>query len=215
MRKPRESRRRPDHAPRPGLKLGRASRHKYVIARPNRRACLIFATFFLILALLGFYAFGVPLQRLARRRGWALSRNIPVLFSRDDLRPARAAGPFRRRRASGAETPHDRRQSCVLERHSRFGEPGNALFRRQERGRGLAAPGRLRQGAGHDFRAARQPRRRAPRQRADGAKDDGRRGRPAVWRGHLHRRRGRSELQAVAFRARRAKPCASFPMSPR
>ncbi len=41
-----------------------------------------FRTFFLILALLGFYAFGVPIQALARRRGWALSQNISVFFSR-------------------------------------------------------------------------------------------------------------------------------------
>lgn len=36
----------------------------------------------LILALSGFYAVGVPLQRLARRRGWALSRDIPPFFAR-------------------------------------------------------------------------------------------------------------------------------------
>ena len=38
--------------------------------------------FFLILSLLGFYTLGVPLQRLARRRGWALARLIPPFFSK-------------------------------------------------------------------------------------------------------------------------------------
>jgi lyso-ornithine lipid O-acyltransferase len=41
-----------------------------------------FRVFFLILALVGFYAFGVPLQALARRRRWALAQRIPVFFSR-------------------------------------------------------------------------------------------------------------------------------------
>jgi 1-acyl-sn-glycerol-3-phosphate acyltransferase len=36
----------------------------------------------LILALCGFYAIGVPVQRLARRKGWALSRAIPPFFAR-------------------------------------------------------------------------------------------------------------------------------------
>ena len=38
--------------------------------------------FFLILALLGFYVLGVPLQRLARRHGWLLARSIPPFFAR-------------------------------------------------------------------------------------------------------------------------------------
>lgn len=38
--------------------------------------------FFLLLALSGFYLLGVPLQRLARRRGWALARLIPPFFAR-------------------------------------------------------------------------------------------------------------------------------------
>jgi 1-acyl-sn-glycerol-3-phosphate acyltransferase len=38
--------------------------------------------FFLILALLGFYVLGVPLQRLARRHGWPLARSIPPFFAR-------------------------------------------------------------------------------------------------------------------------------------
>ncbi len=36
----------------------------------------------LFLSLLGFYFLGVPLQRLARRRGWTLSRLIPPFFAR-------------------------------------------------------------------------------------------------------------------------------------
>jgi 1-acyl-sn-glycerol-3-phosphate acyltransferase len=36
----------------------------------------------LILALLGFYVFGAPLQFLARRRGWALAQRIPPFFCR-------------------------------------------------------------------------------------------------------------------------------------
>lgn len=36
----------------------------------------------LILALCCFYALGVPLQRLARRQGWALSAEIPPFFAR-------------------------------------------------------------------------------------------------------------------------------------
>ena len=36
----------------------------------------------LLLALLGFLALGVPLQWLARRRGWALAGAVPVFFSR-------------------------------------------------------------------------------------------------------------------------------------
>jgi lyso-ornithine lipid O-acyltransferase len=36
----------------------------------------------LIFALCGFYLIGVPLQRLARRRGWSLSRDIPPFFAR-------------------------------------------------------------------------------------------------------------------------------------
>lgn len=36
----------------------------------------------LVLALLGFYALGVPLQYLARKRGWSLSRKIPPFFAR-------------------------------------------------------------------------------------------------------------------------------------
>ena len=36
----------------------------------------------LIFALGGFYLIGVPLQRLARRRGWSLSRDIPPFFAR-------------------------------------------------------------------------------------------------------------------------------------
>ncbi|MGO9390329.1 lysophospholipid acyltransferase family protein [Rhodoblastus sp.] len=39
-------------------------------------------TFFLLLALCGFYVIGVPVQRLARRRGWALARLIPPFFAR-------------------------------------------------------------------------------------------------------------------------------------
>lgn len=38
--------------------------------------------FFLVLALLGFYAVGAPVQALARRRRWALAEKIPVVFSR-------------------------------------------------------------------------------------------------------------------------------------
>ena len=38
--------------------------------------------FFLILALLGFYVLGVPIQRMARRRGWPLARLIPPFFAR-------------------------------------------------------------------------------------------------------------------------------------
>ena len=38
--------------------------------------------FLLLLALLGFYLVGAPIQRLARRRGWALARNIPPFFAR-------------------------------------------------------------------------------------------------------------------------------------
>ena len=34
---------------------------------------------FLILALLGFYVLGVPLQRLARRHGWPLARSMTLL----------------------------------------------------------------------------------------------------------------------------------------
>jgi lyso-ornithine lipid O-acyltransferase len=41
-----------------------------------------FRAFSLILALLGFYAIGAPIQALARRRRWALSRKIPVFFAR-------------------------------------------------------------------------------------------------------------------------------------
>jgi 1-acyl-sn-glycerol-3-phosphate acyltransferase len=41
-----------------------------------------FRAFLLIPALLGFYAFGVPIQALARRRRWAMAQTIPVLFSR-------------------------------------------------------------------------------------------------------------------------------------
>ena len=38
--------------------------------------------FFLILALLGFAAVVAPLQKLARRRGWALAEKIPPFFAR-------------------------------------------------------------------------------------------------------------------------------------
>ena len=38
------------------------------------------AKILLILALLGFYVFGAPLQFLARRRGWALAQHIPPFF---------------------------------------------------------------------------------------------------------------------------------------
>jgi 1-acyl-sn-glycerol-3-phosphate acyltransferase len=38
--------------------------------------------FFLLLALAGFYLLGVPLQRLSRRRRWALARLIPPFFAR-------------------------------------------------------------------------------------------------------------------------------------
>ncbi len=38
--------------------------------------------FFLTLALLGFYLLGVPLQRLARRRGWPLTQLLPPFFAR-------------------------------------------------------------------------------------------------------------------------------------
>ncbi len=41
-----------------------------------------FRVFFLVLALLGFYAVGAPVQALARRRRWALAQRIPVFFSR-------------------------------------------------------------------------------------------------------------------------------------
>jgi lyso-ornithine lipid O-acyltransferase len=37
---------------------------------------------FLILSLLGFYLIGVPLQRMARRRGWILARRIPPFFAK-------------------------------------------------------------------------------------------------------------------------------------
>ncbi|MCI4681453.1 lysophospholipid acyltransferase family protein [Candidatus Rhodoblastus alkanivorans] len=40
-----------------------------------------FRAILLILVLCGFYGIGVPIQTLARRRGWALSRKIPVFFS--------------------------------------------------------------------------------------------------------------------------------------
>lgn len=40
-----------------------------------------FRAFLLLLALGGFYVLGVPLQRLARRRGWPLARKIPVFFA--------------------------------------------------------------------------------------------------------------------------------------
>jgi lyso-ornithine lipid O-acyltransferase len=40
-----------------------------------------FRAILLVLALCGFYGIGVPIQTLARRRGWALSRKIPVFFS--------------------------------------------------------------------------------------------------------------------------------------
>ncbi|MGO8737510.1 lysophospholipid acyltransferase family protein [Rhodoblastus sp.] len=36
----------------------------------------------MVLALVGFYCFGAPVQALARRRGWALAEKIPVFFSR-------------------------------------------------------------------------------------------------------------------------------------
>ncbi len=38
--------------------------------------------FFLMLALLGFYVLGVPVQRLARRHGWPLARLLPPFFAR-------------------------------------------------------------------------------------------------------------------------------------
>ncbi len=38
--------------------------------------------FFLLLALFAFYFVGVPVQRLARRRGWSLARRIPPFFAR-------------------------------------------------------------------------------------------------------------------------------------
>jgi len=40
-----------------------------------------FRAVFLVLALGGFYCVGVPLQYVARRRGWAISRKIPVFFA--------------------------------------------------------------------------------------------------------------------------------------
>jgi 1-acyl-sn-glycerol-3-phosphate acyltransferase len=41
-----------------------------------------FRAFLLILALSAFYLIGAPVQRLARRRGWALARRIPPFFAR-------------------------------------------------------------------------------------------------------------------------------------
>lgn len=41
-----------------------------------------FRAFFLILALLGFYLLGVPLQRLARRCSWPMAQFIPPFFAR-------------------------------------------------------------------------------------------------------------------------------------
>jgi 1-acyl-sn-glycerol-3-phosphate acyltransferase len=38
--------------------------------------------FFLVLAMLGFYVIGVPVQKLARRRNWRLARWIPPFFAR-------------------------------------------------------------------------------------------------------------------------------------
>ena len=38
--------------------------------------------FFLLIALLGFYLVGIPLQRLARRRNWRLAAAIPPFFAR-------------------------------------------------------------------------------------------------------------------------------------
>ena len=38
--------------------------------------------FCLLVALSGFYFLGVPVQKLARRRGWALARRIPPFFAR-------------------------------------------------------------------------------------------------------------------------------------
>ena len=49
---------------------------------PIRLFMSYFRAFFLLLVLAGFYLFGVPLQRLSRRRGWALARRIPTFFAR-------------------------------------------------------------------------------------------------------------------------------------
>ncbi len=153
----------------------------------------------LVLALAAFVVALGPPRRLAQRLGWRLGERSPVLFQRMLCAGTRRESPPARDALRRGQ-PADRRQPCLVARHSRPGLARADELSRQERGRRPSAGAGTRGLAGRCLRRP-PPQALHPRSQREHGRDDarGRRGCP-VRRGDDGRRQPAPALPLVAFR---------------